>query len=289
MKALLSQTRTIFPSRRTGGPKGVETADAALGTGNTLEHPTSTQPARTPTTASAQTTEPTPAPINTRPTDTPQATNSVQRFAAGAAWERRHGVVVMPVAFEQAEKLRQDGWTLLPWRPLLGWDFAHSAEANRALKEDWKALWMGHVHGEDTAPDDPKAQACAEELGLRWDPTHSSRCALAFTEEGKAVGFAAFTENNRFWTPTLWHVADTTETPRVLLAASLRAARDARTTVLNPCADNALAISRGAEWFWEYWPVQNGGLRGAIAQRLLHLQRAMLDKRNTKLLDAHSG
>jgi hypothetical protein len=271
MKALLNQTRSLLPTRRPNGMEGTESIDPP----QTLDTP---DVLGAPTPAAA-------APAQ----DVPQPTNAIQRFAARTRWADKRDVLLLPTAFEAAEKLRQDGWLLLPWKPLLGWDFTRGAEANRSLKEDWKALWMGHVHGEDTAPDDPKAHDCAASLGVAWDPARSTRCALAFTEDGKAVGFAAFKAANRIWTPTAWHVADTTETPRVLLAASLRAARDARTTVLNPCSDNPLAISRGAEWFWEYWPVQNGGARGALAQRLLQMQRRSLDKRNGKLLAAHGA
>lgn len=212
----------------------------------------------------------------------------LHRFARRTVWTQEHPMLLLPHEHATAEHLRQDGWILLPWRPLLGWDFSDGHDAVRALKEDWKALWMGQVHGEDTDAHDPKALACAQALGLEWAPNQETRCALAYTADGTAVGFAAYATKDGVWTASTWHTKPDSDAGRVLLAATLRAAREARSTVLDPSPEPAHAISRGAEWFWEYLPVQGGGWKGAIAQRLLGLQRSWLDKRNARLLDTHS-
>lgn len=212
----------------------------------------------------------------------------LHRFARRAGWSQEHPILLLPHDHTTAEHLRQDGWILLPWRPVLGWDFSDGHDAVRTLKEDWKALWMGQVHGEDTDPNATKALACAQALGLAWTPTQETRCALAYTADGTAVGFAAYTAKDDVWTASTWHTTPGSDAERVLLAATLRAAREARSTVLDPSPNPAHAISRGAEWFWEYLPVQGGGWKGAFVQRLLGLQRRWLDRRNARLLDTHS-
>lgn len=211
-----------------------------------------------------------------------------QGLFAKANWAEIEGGWLLPNAFDELHEKRREGWTTVPWAAIPYWDFDTSPDPVRSLKEDWKALWMGHVHGESLPADDPKVLQEARRVDPSWTPRPDDKAALALTETGACVGLAILRPLRGVWRDRVWWAQDH-EAARVALAMALRMARDAKAIIALAQPPQALSRNRGAEWGWE-WIAARGGskLWGKAAQTALEMA-AKKDRARCGVVDREAG
>ena len=198
-------------------------------------------------------------------------------LALRAHWHATRPGFYEPFHSDELRSMRQEGARIFPLRPILAWDEHETSEPPRALKNDWRALWMGGMSGQiihqadDILSDFPQ---------IEHQP--GDTYAVARDEKGMPIGVVVLYERNGVWRDRDW-ISRGAEANRALLAIVLRFARDGKHSIVLKHAPVELAVERGAFWAWE-WAVapSKGGIWGRGASLAFAWRAKMLSSEARK-------
>lgn len=166
-----------------------------------------------------------------------------------------------PFHTDALREMRKEGKRSFPLRPILAWDEHETSEPPRALKNDWRALWMGEMTGAITTTIPAHALDAFPQAPI----AAGDIAALATGKDGTVVGIIVLYCHNDVWRDRVW-ISNGEATDRVLLATVLRFARDGKRSIALKSAPIAPSMERGAFWAWEWAVAPNkGGIWGKMA------------------------
>lgn len=185
---------------------------------------------------------------------------------------------VEPFHTDTLREMRKDGNRTFRLRPILAWDEHETSEPPRALKNDWKALWMGEIKGTIADALSPEAQEAFPQATAQ----DGDIIALAQGAQGDINGVVVLRLQNGIWRDCSWHTTGE-QADRVLLATVLRFARDGKHSIALANAPIASSLDRGAFWAWE-WAIAptSGGIWGRLAGLVLAWRAKALSSKMRK-------
>lgn len=195
-------------------------------------------------------------------------------LARKAQWSASRPGFFEPFHTDNLRDMRKEGKRVFPLRPLMAWDEEETAEPPRALKNDWRDLWMGTLAGKivTSLPSEVLAKFPA------ITPQPGDVYALALAPDGRVIGVVELYAHNGVWRDRGWQSEDT-QADRALLAVVLRFARDGKHAIALKDAPLPLAVERGAFWAWEWAVVpKTGGLWAVLAGWIFALRARQLSR-----------
>lgn len=206
--------------------------------------------------------------------------------------------------------LQQEGWALAPAQPGLLWDFSDSFTA-RALKEDFRILWMDNYPGKIKIEIFHVANlwASVADAGLSSQDGLETTI-LAQSPEGDVASTRILQSPTLDWIDTISffeapeqeddtlpkgkkkktavHFLGANLTWRFLLANALRASRDKNTFALAGPDHAAEKLSRGASWDAQWLAVRKPGIWTKLLTSYLTFRFKITKSKRAKLYDTHS-
>lgn len=176
--------------------------------------------------------------------------------------------------------LQNKGWILIPHEPGLLWDFTDNF-AVRTLKEDFKTLWTNGFDGHiQTTPDedDPTIEhiALSHDNGSTGHVTILNRPELSWVD---TIHFTSTQSDKRLTNQIAW---------RVLMANSLKTARDQSIYAVTGPDHAAEKLGRGALWDSRWIAVKTTSPWVKLLKIYLGLKFKLGRRKRLKLYTQHS-